>query len=168
MAMRLVFAPACGALIGGLLLAPSSPVPGPTAPPTTCKAVMYHATLAAIGTIRPVSPGVATPGQCSQITLTAWRNNYDYNCNDPRTAHETTTAAGPDLNNCSYDLPVEMGHAVVLKATTTIPTWRVVLPYNNKSETSPSIWEEKHPVTINWVLKKNIIIVKPQPVPVQK
>jgi hypothetical protein len=157
MAIQLVLVPALGALVGGLLLAPSSPVPGPTAPPTTCKAVMYHATLAAVGTIRPVSPGVATPGQCSQITLTAWRNNYDYNCNEPRTAHESTTATGSDLNNCSYSLPIEMGHMVVIKASTTIPLRRVTLTYNNSSEMSAAIWEEKHPVTINWVLKPLLI-----------
>ena len=114
--------------------------------------------LSAVGTIKPATPGVVPTGTCSQITITAWRNEYDYNCNLPRTAHETTTAVGPDLNNCTYDLPVEMGHAVVLKATTTIPKYRVTLSYNNSSETSASIWEEKHPVTINWLLKKSFII----------
>jgi hypothetical protein len=162
MVIRLVLVPALGALVGGLLLAPSSPVPGPSAPPTTCKSVMYQGALAAIGTIRPASPGTAPTGQCSQITFTAWRNNYDYNCNEPRTAHESTTAAGHDLNSCSYSLPIEMGHMVVIKASTTLPGWRITLSYNNSSETSPSIWEEKHPVTINWVLKPMLKVPVPK------
>jgi hypothetical protein len=118
--------------------------------------------LAAVGTIRPapVAPlgkGKLPAGKCSQITFTAWRNNYDYSCTEPGTPHESTTATGPDLNHCSYSLPVEISHMVVIKATTTIPGQRVVLSYADRSETSPAIWEEAHPVTINWLLKPALL-----------
>jgi len=92
--------------------------------------------------------------------ITAWRNDYDYNCKLPRTAHETTTAS--------------------VRISTTAPTtcrwkWVTTRPqgyddhsdvegrpaYNDKSETSNFIWEEKHSVTIDWVLKKNYVIIKP-------
>ncbi len=168
MVTRLVFVPALGALVGGLLLAPSTPVPGPTSHPTTCQAVPYHANLAAVGTIRPATPGSVPSGACSQITLTAWRNNYDYNCNEPRTPHETTTATGPDLEHCSYSLPIEMGHMVAIKATTTIPFRRVTLTYNDSSEAGPFIWEEKNPVTINWLLKGKIMGPAPKLTPRRK
>jgi hypothetical protein len=153
MRMRLLVIPACSVLAGGLLLAGSPPPPGPGGTPSTCRPVLSHSTLMATGTIRPVTPGTAPAGSCSQITLTAWRNNFDYNCTDARTPHESTQATGKDLNNCVYALPIEMGHMVVIRATSAVPMWRVTLDYNNNSETSPAIWEETHPVTINWHLK---------------
>ena len=159
--IRSVAAPAITVALGSLLLA-APPGPGRTPMTINCTPVGYQGTtLSAVGTIKPAVAVLGPPpaGSCGQITLTAWRNNFDYNCNLPRSPHESTTARGHDLSNCSYDLPVEMGHMVVIKATTTLPNARVVLTYNDSSETSPGIWEEKHPITFNWHLK---VVKKPQ------
>jgi hypothetical protein len=146
--------------IGGMLLAAPKPPPGKTPPPSKCKPVGYHAMLDAVGTIKPHNPLSVPTGNCSQIKITAWRNEYDYTCGDPLTPHESTTAVGRSLKECSYKLPVEEGHMVSIRATTTIKGWCVVLTYKDSSETSPAIWEEKHPVTINWLLKP-CLTVKP-------
>jgi len=109
--------------------------------------------LSAFGSIKPAVAGTAPTGSCSQIKLTAWRNDYDYSCNDPATPHETTTAMGPDLNNCTYNLPVEQLHKVTIKASISVPGWRVVLAYQDTPEFAATFWEEQHPVNINWVIK---------------
>jgi hypothetical protein len=150
--------------LAAMALAAPPPQPGFTPMPSKCKPVGYQGQLAAVGTIKLVSLGTAPAGTCSQIRLTAWRNNFDYTCNDALTPHESATATGPNLVKCAYNLPVEMGHMVSIRATTAIPGWRVVLTYNDSSETSPAIWEEKHPVTIDWLLKGPVVL-GPHPTP---
>jgi hypothetical protein len=163
--IRTATALASGVALGSLLFAAPPTKPGITPVPINCQAVGYQGMLSAVGTIKPVAPNPAPAGSCSQIRFTAWRNNFDYNCNDALTPHESVTATGPNLSKCAYDLPVEMGHRVQIKATSSIPGARVVLTYNDSSETSVSIWEEKHPVHIDWLLKPIGLVPHLSPVP---
>jgi hypothetical protein len=129
---------------------------GPAEPPLECK-----------GTIKPVEtlplphapaprekPAGLPDGKCSQIVITAWRTTSDYSATEPLTPHEKTAAMGKSLAQCTYSLHVQSSVMVKFVATTTIPDWMVTLSYRpSSSSTDPMIWEEKHPVVINWHLR---------------
>jgi hypothetical protein len=143
----------------GILLA-GKPKPGPTMPRTDWP-TLVQPTIGPLGPPEPNSgnirpgPGVTPPpGSCSQITITAWRNEEE--SNHTLTPHEMVHATGTSLALCQYTISCPRRAWVKLVASTTIPGWKVVA-FGESTASGVLLWEEGAFVTWSWTLKPIVL-----------